>query len=72
MSSKGNTYSESQKVLPPKKRFKMEDKKDDIKNEIKEEKENADCPSENGSLLTSVIRHTSCPEHSVTYVVCKP
>ena len=71
MSSEARTYSESQKVLPPKKRYKMEDKKDEIKNEMKEEKENTDCPSENGSLLTSVIRHTSCPEHSVTYIVCK-
>ena len=71
MSSKTNTDSECEKVLPPKKRFKMEDTKDEIKKEVKTEEESADCPSENVSLLTSVIRHTSCPEHSVTYIVCR-
>ena len=37
MSSKGKTDSESQKVLPPKKRFKMDDMKDEIKEEVKTE-----------------------------------
>ena len=71
MSSKEYSYSESQKDLPPKKRFKMEDMRGDSENEVKAEEEDPYSPSKNGSLLTSVIRHTSCPEHSVTYVVCR-
>ena len=39
--------------------------------EKKAEEDNPDRPLKVGPLLTSVIRHTSCPDHSVTYIVCK-
>ena len=41
------------------------------KKETKAEEDHPDRPSKDGPLLTSVIRHTSCPDHSVTYIVCK-
>ena len=59
----------SKTILPPKKRFKIE--VDEIKKEpetekkIKEEKD--ECGGK-GTILPGVIRHTSCPDHSIAYV----
>lgn len=59
----------SKTILPPKKRFKIE--VDEIKKECETEKkikEEKDESGGKGIILPGVIRHTSCPDHSIAYV----
>ena len=48
--------------LPPKKRFKYS-VRDEQKIEVEE-----DQAAKGGKLVAGVIRHTSCPDHAVSYV----
>ena len=62
--------SMSKKILPPKKRYKIE--VEEIKMEVesgKKIKKEADIESGvSGTILPGVIRHTSCPDHSIAYI----